>query len=122
MDNQQDMPVQEVSNFNQHGYLLDARKEPICPSCHQTTNAPALPPQRSGGRQEQVVESGEQNMRKLKLWWKHLRCPHTRRAKFYPSDVTWWNTLPGGGSGTHKTVVVEGCLNCHRMWMRDYGE
>jgi hypothetical protein len=61
-------------------------------------------------------------MRKLKLWLKRLRCPHTRRAKLYPSEVSWWSTLPGGGSGRHKTVVVEGCLDCGRMWIRDYGE
>jgi hypothetical protein len=60
-------------------------------------------------------------MMKLKLWWKRMRCPHTRRAKFYPADVCWWNTQ-SKSIGKHRTIVVEGCLNCGRMWMRDYGE
>lgn len=61
-------------------------------------------------------------LRKFIRWWKWAHCPHTRTAKFYPSYVWWRNTLQGGGRGKHGTIEVEGCLNCHRMWIRDYGE
>ena len=61
--------------------------------------------------------------RKLRLWLKRSRCPHTRMARFYPDDVTWRNILvKDSRPERHGTVVVEGCLNCGRMWMRDYGE
>ena len=59
----------------------------------------------------------------IKLWYKRLTCKHTRRAKFYPSEmVWWWNTQSELKEELHKTIVIEGCLNCHKMWMRDFGE
>jgi hypothetical protein len=61
-------------------------------------------------------------LQRLKVWYKRLTCKHERRAKFYPSEeVTWWNTKSGCG-GKHNTVLIEGCLNCHKMWMKDFGE
>jgi len=52
---------------------------------------------------------------------KNFLCKHERLTKFYPKDATWENTV-SGSNGLHKTIIVEGCLNCHKMWIRDYGE
>lgn len=60
-------------------------------------------------------------MRKVRLWWKKLTCEHNRVAKFYPKNTTWENKVTKT-CGPHNTVVVEGCLNCGKMIMRDYGE
>ena len=60
-------------------------------------------------------------MRKLKRWWKRATCKHERRVWFFPKDVTWRN-MESGVMGPHSTVVVEGCLNCHKTWIKDYGE
>jgi hypothetical protein len=50
-----------------------------------------------------------------------MTCRHERKVQFYPSDMVWWNTVSRTG-GKHPTILVEGCLDCGRMWMRDYGE
>jgi len=60
-------------------------------------------------------------LQQIKLWYKRLTCKHQRRATFYPKDVSWCNTESDSG-GKHKTVLIEGCLNCHKMWMKDFGE
>jgi len=60
-------------------------------------------------------------MSKIKLWYKRLTCKHQRIATIYPSDVSWCNTK-SGFKGKHNTVLIEGCLNCHKVWMRDFGE
>ena len=61
------------------------------------------------------------SLRQIKLWYKRLTCKHHRRAKFFPQDVTWWNTK-SGVVGKHNTVLIEGCLTCHKVWMKDFGE
>ena len=54
-------------------------------------------------------------------WLKRLFCKHDRMIKFYPEKVTWKNMV-SGVEGKHDTVVIEGCLNCNKTWVRDYGE
>lgn len=63
-------------------------------------------------------------LQRLKVWYKRLTCKHERRAKFYPKDVAWWNTTrwEAGSCGKHNTILIEGCLNCHKVWMKDFGE
>ena len=61
------------------------------------------------------------NLQKIKLWYKRLTCKHQRMAEFYPEKVFWWNTM-SGSKGEHKTVLMKGCLNCHKVWIKDYGE
>jgi len=56
----------------------------------------------------------------LKIWWKQIRCPHTRSIQFDPGVVDC--TVPAGKTVKHQSVVIEGCLNCGKMWVRDYGE
>ena len=61
------------------------------------------------------------NLQRIRKWYKKLTCKHIRRAKFYPENVSWQNTN-SGANGKHQTIIVEGCLNCHRLWIRDFGE
>ena len=56
-----------------------------------------------------------------KIVKKSKNCKHERQIQFYPKDVTWINTI-SGKHGKHNTVVIEGCLNCHKLWVRDYAE
>ena len=64
------------------------------------------------------------NINKLKKWFRNLFCCHNIMVKFYPSDVVRWNTKSGKKNkpAKHKTIVIEGCLNCHKLWIRDFVE
>ena len=59
--------------------------------------------------------------KKVKSFWKRFNCDHTRMIKFYPSYVTWKNSA-NGRNEVHATVVVEGCLNCGKMRVKDFAE
>lgn len=65
---------------------------------------------------------------KIKLWYKRLTCKHERRVRFYPENVMYKNMTPEmdgwfrGIGEEHPTIAIEGCLDCHKMWIRDYGE
>ena len=60
-------------------------------------------------------------MMKLKRWWKRVTCKHERIARFFPTGCLWRNRV-SGMRGPHSTILVEGCLNCHKTWIKDYGE
>lgn len=63
-------------------------------------------------------------IRRLKLWWKRSRCPHHRTVHYFPEKPVRC-VLSGGGcrsEGPHSGVVFEGCLNCHKVWVRDWQE
>jgi hypothetical protein len=56
----------------------------------------------------------------FKSWWKQLRCKHTRTVNFYPGELQC--IVPAGKTVKHKSVVIDGCLNCGKVIVRDYGE
>ena len=61
------------------------------------------------------------NRKGLRLWWKQVTCKHERIASFCPSNVFWYNKV-SRANGAHTGVMIEGCLNCHKIWIRDYRE
>lgn len=58
--------------------------------------------------------------RRLLAWWRRLQCRHDRTVRFLPDGVTWF--FRGSRRGPHSTIVVDGCLGCGRVVVRDYGE
>ena len=58
-------------------------------------------------------------IKNLKMWWRQIRCKHTRSVKFFPGVVDC--TVQAGKTVEHRCVVFEGCLNCGKTTVRDYG-
>jgi RNase P subunit RPR2 len=59
-------------------------------------------------------------MSKLRRLIKLMTCKHSRTIKYFPETVWWFRN--GDERGKHSSVVITGCLDCGRVWVRDYGE
>ena len=59
-------------------------------------------------------------LQRLKRKYRRLTCKHERTAQFFPSEVMC--NLPNGKRVRHNTVMITGCLNCHKVTIVDYGE
>jgi hypothetical protein len=66
------------------------------------------------------VSRAKRTLRVLRIWWRNLRCPHSRTVKFFP-DCSW--ERDGRTMGSHKHVLVRGCLDCRRVLeVVDFGQ
>jgi len=66
--------------------------------------------------------SGGKSMKKMKRIFKKLFCKHNRMVKSYQQDATWWRRDMPTINGRHSNIVLEGCLDCGKTWVRDFGE
>jgi len=53
---------------------------------------------------------------------KNKHCNHRRTFEFYPETVNCFWFRDGESKGNHSGIKICGCLDCGKMWCRDYEE